>query len=240
MRRAPLRPDDRDCPRSVIGDAGRVRQALLNLLSNAVKFTAEGYVLTEVRSVRTDDDAPTIRISVTDTGIGIPAGKLEAVFDDFSQADASTTRQYGGSGLGLTITRRLAELMGGSVNVTSEEGVGSTFLIELPLREAPAERSESDLPVLSGRVLIVDDLEVSRDISTEHVASWGMCAAAVSSPSEALSELREAEQSDDRFAVALLRHDPPQIDALELARDLMRERPSGSFGVVLYGTRQHR
>ena len=77
MRRAPLRPDDRDCPRSVIGDAGRVRQALLNLLSNAVKFTAEGYVLTEVRSVRTDDDAPTIRISVTDTGIGIPAGKLE-------------------------------------------------------------------------------------------------------------------------------------------------------------------
>ena len=75
-----------------------------------MKFTAEGYVLTEVRSVRTDDDAPTIHISVTDTGIGIPADKLEAVFDDFSQADASTTRQYGGSGLGLTITRRLAEL----------------------------------------------------------------------------------------------------------------------------------
>ena len=118
--------------------------------------------------------------------------------------------------------------------------MGSTFLIELPLHEVPPERSESDLPVLGGRVLIVDDLEVSRDISSEHVASWGMRAAAVSSASEALSELREAERSNDRFAVALLWHDPPQIDALELARDLMRESPSGSFGVVLYGTRQHR
>ena len=98
---------DPDCPRRLMGDAGRIRQALLNLLSNAVKFTADGYVLTEVRAVRTDDDALTVRISVTDTGIGIPADKIEAVFDDFSQADASTTREYGGTGLGLTITRRI-------------------------------------------------------------------------------------------------------------------------------------
>ena len=231
---------DRDCPPSLMGDAGRIRQALLNLLSNAVKFTAEGYVLTEVRAVRTEDDALTIRISVTDTGIGIAADKLEAVFDDFSQADASTTRRYGGTGLGLTITRRLVELMGGSVDVTSEEGAGSTFVLDVPLREAPTERSESDLSVLSGRVLIVDDLKVSRDIITEYVASWGMLGAAVSSPSEALSALREAEERDASFTIALLQHDPPQFDAVELARELMRERPSGSFGVVLYGAPQHR
>ena len=231
---------DPGCPRSLLGDAGRIRQALLNLLSNAVKFTAEGHVLTDVRAVPSDDDVRTIRISVTDTGIGIPADKLGGVFDDFSQADASTTRQYGGTGLGLTITKRLVELMGGSVSVISEEGAGSTFLLELPLREAPAERSGSDLSALSRRVLIVDNLEVSRAIITEHVASWGMPAAAVASPSEALRVLHEAEQSDDRFAVALLRHDPPQLDAVELAQDLRRERPSGSFGVVLYGSPQHK
>ena len=223
----------------MIGDAGRIRQALLNLLSNALKFTAEGYVLTEVRVVRSDDTALMVRISVTDTGIGIPAEKLEAVFADFSQADASTTRKYGGTGLGLTITRQLLELMGGSVDVISEEGVGSTFLLELPLREAPAERNESDRPALRGRVLIVDDLEVSRAIISEHVASWGMQAAAVPSASEATSVLRAAERSDDRFAVALLRHDPPRFDAVALARDVMRERPSGSFGLVLYGPPQH-
>ena len=229
-----------DCPRSVIGDAGRVRQALLNLLSNAVKFTAEGYVLIEVRAVRTDDDAPTIRISVTDTGIGIPAGKLEAVFDDFSQADASTTRQYGGTGLGLTITRRLVELMGGSVDVISEEGEGSTFVLELPLRAGPSERSESDLSVLNGRVLIVEDIEIGRNIITEHVQSWGMRATGVSSPSEALSVLHEAERSGDRFAVAVLRHDPPQVDGMELARELISGGWADSLGVVLYGSPQQR
>ena len=231
---------DPDCPPSLMGDAGRIRQALLNLLSNAVKFTAEGYVLTEVRAVRIEDDALTIRISVTDTGIGIAADKLEAVFDDFSQADASTTRRYGGTGLGLTITRQLVELMGGSVDATSEEGAGSTFVLDVPLREAPTERSESDPSVLSGRVLIVDDLKVSRDIITEYVASWGMFGAPVSSPSEALSALREAEEGDASFTIALLRHDPPELDAVELARNLMRKRPSGSFGVVLYGAPQHR
>ena len=211
---------DPDCPPSLMGDAGRIRQALLNLLSNAVKFTAEGYVLTEVRAVRIEDDALTIRISVTDTGIGIAADKLEAVFDDFSQADASTTRRYGGTGLGLTITRQLVELMGGSVDATSEEGAGSTFVLDVPLREAPTERSESDPSVLSGRVLIVDDLKVSRDIITEYVASWGMFGAPVSSPSEALSALREAEEGDASFTIALLRHDPPELDAVELARNL--------------------
>ena len=231
---------DPGCPRSLLGDAGRIRQALLNLLSNAVKFTAEGYVLTEVRAARSDGDAPTIRILVTDTGIGIPADKLGAVFDDFSQADASTTRQYGGTGLGLAITKRLVELMGGSVAVMSEEGAGSTFLLELPLREAPAEQSGSDVSALSRRVLIVDNLEVSHAIITEHAASCGMRAAAISSRSEALRVLYEAEQSDDRFAVALLRHDPPQLDAVELAHDLLRERPSGSFGVVLYGSPHHK
>ena len=232
---------DPACPRSLMGDAGRIRQALLNLLSNAVKFTVEGYVLTEVRAGHTDDNAPTIRISVTDTGIGIAADKLDVVFDDFSQADVSTTKQYGGTGLGLTITKRLMERMGRSVHVTSELGEGSTFVLELPLREPPAEQvAESDVTAINQRVLIVDGVEASLDIVTEHGASWGMRAAAASSPSEALRALHEAEQRNDRFAIALLRHNPPQADAVGLAQQLAGGTPSRGLGVVLYGSPQHR
>jgi len=129
-------------PAQLIGDAGRIRQVVTNLLGNAIKFTHEGRIDIRVESIDTSDDRATIRLAVTDTGIGIPADKLDLIFEKFTQADGSMTRRYGGTGLGLTIVKQLIEMMGGSVGVESRENHGSTFWIELalpvaaPVREA--------------------------------------------------------------------------------------------------------
>lgn len=126
------------CPdiekRMFIGDANRLRQVLINLCSNAIKFTDEGVVTIEVHCDDEVRDSPTVRIVVKDTGIGIPADKLDKVFDKFVQADTSLTRKYGGTGLGLTISKFLVETMGGTIAVTSQYGVGSQFTVEIPLR----------------------------------------------------------------------------------------------------------
>jgi len=120
-----------DLPSVIYSDPVRVRQCLVNLVSNAIKFTAAGHVFVNVY-VQRQEDGDYIRFDVEDTGIGIPKDKIEKVFEAFTQADGSTTRKYGGTGLGLTITRQLVQLLGGSIEVRSEEGKGSVFSIILP------------------------------------------------------------------------------------------------------------
>ena len=116
-----------DAPRDVIGDAERIRQVLTNLVGNAVKFTAQGHVLITVTPECQVEGRARLRLTVEDTGIGVPAEKLSEIFDRFTQADGSTTREFGGTGLGLAISRRLAEVMGGTIGVSSHVGEGSTF-----------------------------------------------------------------------------------------------------------------
>ncbi|MHA6720542.1 ATP-binding protein [Sphingomonas sp. RS6] len=146
-------------PGWIISDPGRIRQMTLNLLSNALKFTAEGRIGLSARAV---PERETIEISVSDTGVGIPADKLEEIFESFRQADSSTTREFGGTGLGLTICRNLAQALGGDIRVSSEPGRGSTFTIALPLIHAEAPEAASVANAAQGGVLIVDRNPITR------------------------------------------------------------------------------
>jgi signal transduction histidine kinase len=149
-----------DVPIAIMTDSARLRQCLINLLSNAVKFTEQGYVKIFVHKILKDNN-PFIEFEVSDTGIGIPTEKLGSIFDSFTQADGSTTRKYGGTGLGLTITKQLAALLGGDVTVESRPGQGSTFRFYIPAttpQERPTEMKQgSSRTEFSGRVLVVED-----------------------------------------------------------------------------------
>ena len=213
-----------EVPAGLLGDAGRVRQVLLNLLSNAVKFTAEGEVEVAVSAGRetAESDRWRVRFSVHDTGIGIPADRIGHLFQSFSQVDASTTRRYGGSGLGLAISRRLAEAMGGEVDVESEAGRGSTFHFTLVTAAAPPPAGTHRLgpaPELAGkRLLVVDDNAANRRILTAWCSGWGLEVRAAESPARALEWLGDGS----RFDLAILDMHMPEMDGLMLAREIRR------------------
>ena len=147
-----------------------------NLVGNAVKFTAHGHILIDVECEIEDAQSARMRVSVHDTGYGVPEQKLGALFQKFSQADSSTSRKYGGTGLGLAICKQLVQLMGGSIGVRSSVGEGSTFWFTLPL-ELDTHPQAAPVPVADLRelrVLIVDDNEVNRRVLHEHITSWGI------------------------------------------------------------------
>jgi two-component system, sensor histidine kinase and response regulator len=210
---------DDDIAPLVTGDGNRVRQVLTNLVSNAVKFTSEGKVAVTVTLVdAAGGSEPLLRFEVADTGIGIDTERLAVLFEPFSQADATTTRRYGGTGLGLCISKQLVELMGGTIGCESESGVGSRFWFTLPY--VPGGGRESDLMVsdLTGtRMLIVDGGAASRQ-TLESLASWGISPDSAGNGPEALRLLRRAAESGRPFAAALISASLPGLDGLELAR----------------------
>jgi PAS domain S-box-containing protein len=206
-------------PRHFIGDAGRIRQVLTNLVGNAVKFTSHGQILIDVESEGGDELSARMRVSVQDTGCGIPKEKMGALFQKFSQADSSTTRKYGGTGLGLAISKQLIELMGGSIGVRSTLGEGSTFWFTLPL-ELDTHPQAAPVPVadLRGlRAMIVDDNEMNRRVLHEQIASWGMRNGSFSSGDKVLDALRAAKQSGDPYQFVLLDYQMPGMDRAEVA-----------------------
>jgi signal transduction histidine kinase/DNA-binding response OmpR family regulator len=218
-------------PRNFLGDAGRIRQIVTNLAANAVKFTDHGYVLISVERESLEGATANMRVSVRDTGSGIPDDKLAKVFEKFNQVDASTTRRYGGTGLGLTICRQLTALMGGTIDVRSRQGEGSTFWFTLPLA-LDLQPDAAPIPVdgLRGlRVLIVDDSDVSQRVLCEQVDSWGMRNGSVASASEALAELRAAHASGDPYDFVLLDYQMREMDGASLAEalraDVQARRP---------------
>ncbi len=178
-------------PPMVVGDVTRIHQVLVNLLSNAVKFTQEGEVIVTVTSHPQPNDTHEITFTVQDTGIGIPQERLGRIFDAFSQADASTTRQFGGTGLGLTISKRLIEMMGGRIWVESQVGIGSTFSFSLRMRAASAAQSahhRGTQPLLHNKnVLILDDNATNRSVLSRQMEAWGMLPVTAGS----LQEVRE-------------------------------------------------
>ena len=188
----------------VRGDSMRLRQILLNLLSNAVKFTETGEIAVRASVAQLDEDAVTLRFDVSDTGIGIPADRLDRLFKAFTQVDSSTTRKYGGTGLGLTISKQLTTAMGGEISVESTPGKGSTFWFTVRL--ALAEQDESTTAALPGRrrALVVYENANARDALREMLTGFGLECETAADGSAALERLRTAQQSSAPIDVALL------------------------------------
>jgi len=211
---------DQGVSRMVVGDPSRLRQVLLNLISNAVKFTEQGEVAVTVNAAELHDGKQVFRFCVRDTGIGIPPDATGKIFEAFSQVDGSTTRRYGGTGLGLTIVRQLAELMGGGTSVESTPGAGSCFCFTACL-EIHSDQPRT-LPVLDhetiqdARVLVVDDNETNRSILEQIIQAWGMKVTTVSSGPEALAFLRNTGHGES-IQFAILDMMMPGMDGIELA-----------------------
>jgi CheY-like chemotaxis protein len=225
-----------DVPRSVRGDAGRLRQVLLNLVGNAVKFTESGEIIVRAAVVKRTDAHATLRFSVADTGIGIPAERMHRLFQSFSQVDGSMTRRYGGTGLGLAISKRLVEMMGGEIGVESAVGRGSTFWFTARLHCGPNRAADRHPPVshLHGvRVLIVDDNATNRRILHQQVLSWGMRNGMADGAAEALAILGQAALGGDPYRLVLLDMQMPGMDGKALARAIRTDATLGDPTLVL-------
>jgi len=209
-----------DMPCWISGDMVRIRQVIINLLGNAIKFTEEGEITLTVRHSISSDGTSLFDFRVSDTGIGIDESKLDEIFYEFQQADGKTTRKYGGTGLGLTISKRLIELMGGELNVTSSLGKGAEFYFSIELKEAESTQPEIPKPeALQGvRVLIVDDHTINRQILYEQTSMWGMSPATASSASEALHLLEQACKNNNPFSVVLSDYHMPEMDGVQLVQ----------------------
>ena len=237
-----------EVPAWLAGDAARLQQILANLLSNAVKFTARGEIVVEATPAAVGAHGvagPALHLRVRDTGIGIPAHRLESIFEEFTQAEASTTRLYGGTGLGLAITRRLVTAMGGAVWAESEEGAGSTFHVVLPAAAAPADAAgdpraaapaaATSAGALAGRrLLLVGGTDTQRRLLAAQAAAWGARAVVAATGADALALVGHG----DSFDLALVDHRPPTADGPAIARALAERQPG--LPLVLLTSLTHR
>ncbi len=216
-----------------IGDAGRVRQIVTNLVGNAIKFTESGHVLISITGRRRGEIAD-IELTVEDTGCGIEGDKLESIFNAFEQADNSSARRHDGAGLGLAITRKLAEAMGGDICASSIPGAGSRFAVSIPLAiDASAAVDPASAELSSVRVMIVDDIQVNQRILSEQLSAWGIKAAAFSDAAAAFSAASDAALSSVPFDLAILDQQMPDMDGIELARRLREQASTRSTPLIL-------
>ena len=229
---------DSGIPKFLIGDPGRIRQIVVNLVGNAIKFTEKGEVFLEIVCESKEEECASLHFSVSDTGIGISPEKCKTVFEEFEQADASTTRRFGGTGLGLAITSRLVNLMNGRIWVESELGTGSKFQFTVPLvidrTQSEPARSEQ-LVIVSGlRVLVVDDNATNRRILKDMLTNWGMAPVTASGATQALQVLEDARDEGDPIRIVISDVNMPDIDGIQLARDILsRDLLPGSSVVML-------
>jgi two-component system, sensor histidine kinase and response regulator len=203
-----------------VGDPVRLRQVLTNLIGNALKFTEQGEVVVKVASDQTSDQADVLHFEVRDTGIGIPEDKHSSIFGAFEQADKSTTRRFGGTGLGLTICSVLVKMMGGKIWVESAPGQGSVFHFTVPMEKGIAVPSASDpkRAVVEGmKVLIVDDNATNRRILLSLCKRWKMVPAAFASGKAALVEMENAARQGENFELVILDGQMPDMDGFEIA-----------------------
>jgi signal transduction histidine kinase len=217
-----------DVPDGLVGDPGRLRQIIVNLLGNAIKFTTVGEVVMRVDKQAETADHVTLHFAITDTGIGIPADKMDRLFRAFSQVDMSTTRKYGGTGLGLAISAQLVHMMDGRIWVESEPGRGSTFHFTARFglsREAIPRRPPAGLAQLKGLpVLVVDDHATNCRILQDLLTSWGLRPTCVASGPAALAAMQTAQAEGEPFALVLLDNMMPEMDGFMLAEQI-RRRP---------------
>jgi PAS domain S-box-containing protein len=225
-----------DVPLAVIGDPNRLHQILVNLISNAIKFTDSGSVTVRVTQ---DPELPTpgaIRFSISDTGIGIPSDKLATIFESFTQAHASMTRKYGGTGLGLTISKQLAELMKGRIWVESTLGEGSTFhcCVQLAVQSSPTSTHDTVPVNLQGvRTLVADDHAINRLILRETLAALGAEVTDTASGREAIAEWLRAATSARPYQLLLLDCRMPEMDGFQIAEEIRRASPPQDLTIVM-------
>ncbi len=228
------------CPTSPLidqwykGDPGRIRQILFNLVGNAIKFTEKGEIIVSVDVINEDSHQVTVKISVTDTGIGLERKAIQKIFQRFSQADESTTRKYGGTGLGLAISLQLAKLMGGDMGVESEPGRGSTFWFTIKLAKTIIH-STSAIPrnIDDEHILIVDDIESNREYLRLLFTQWQIRHYAVESGDEALKALNDAIESGSPYSIAIIYRMMPKMDGLELVQAIKANEEFKSLKTIL-------
>lgn len=225
-----------DIPSRLIGDPGRLRQILINLAGNALKFTHEGEIFIKAEMAEDLGNRLKMRFWVKDTGIGIPKDKQATIFDGFTQADGSTSRKYGGTGLGTTISKRFTEMMGGEIGLKSEEGKGSTFwftalFTKQTAQKAMPARKKFDLSDL--RVLVVDDNWTNRFILIEYLISWGCLPVEASDGKEALSILRKSVSSAESFDLILVDFQMPEMNGFDLSGKIRRIKSLKGLPIIL-------
>ena len=220
-------------PNTILGDPTRLRQILVNLLGNAIKFTTQGEVVLAVHLQASADDSLELRLSVKDTGIGIPEASMDRLFQSFTQVDASTTRKFGGTGLGLVISRRLAEMMGGRMWVESKPGCGSTFSFTIKSVKVPEEPRQLPHVVPAGmqgrHLLVMDQNATSRRILCDLARHWGMTPHAVSTPDEAVALLRTGKI----FDVGIMDRPSSAADGLRFMQEIRTLCPKEKLPLVL-------
>jgi two-component system sensor histidine kinase/response regulator len=225
-------------PEKVMGDPGRLRQILLNLVGNALKFTREGEISLKVLPNRRANDASgSLHFMVSDTGIGIASDKLSTIFESFSQADTSTTREFGGTGLGLTISKRLIERMGGRIWVESEVNAGSCFHFTLNLKAPPSKATvildEGSHDLSDARVLIVDDNRTNRRILEGLARHWGMKTMVAADGDEALAALLASHEANTPFDLILTDMHMPKMDGFSLVEEINRRRGLSTATIMM-------
>ncbi len=226
---------DPDVPEAMAGDPTRLQQILNNLISNAIKFTKKGEICVRVQfpSANEQMDHPHLQFSILDTGIGIPEASQEKLFNAFTQADVSSTREYGGTGLGLVISQRLAHLMGGKMWFTSQEGEGSTFFFTMDLPSSSPLKHPNKIPPPSGlngkRILVVDDNKTNRKILSEQIRYWGAIPTALATPEEVLPHLR----TDPPYHIIILDYRMPNTNGVDLAKAIYSAEDIETTPIVL-------
>ena len=225
-----------EVPRALLGDPTRLRQLIVNLVGNAIKFTERGNIVVDAEVESQSSDAVHLHIRVSDTGIGIPLEKHQLIFESFAQADGSTTRRFGGTGLGLTISRRIVDLMGGRMWLESEAGKGSVFhfTARFGLSATSAFRSERHEPqgLAELPILVVDDNDTNRNILTEMLTNWRMNPTAVDSGANALKAIAAAKSAGRPFSILLVDAQMPGMDGFELV-DKIRDKSGPASPVIL-------
>ncbi len=222
-----------DVARWVKGDSVRLRQIIVNLLGNAVKFTEQGEVMAKVSLVEETEETASVRIAISDTGIGIEPEIQARIFEAFTQADGTTTRRYGGTGLGLSISRQLVEMMGGQISLESTVGEGSEFFFTLKLPKA-SPTSKAEPPNLNDiRLLVAVENEHRRQIILDVTKSWGLLSRSATSGTEAIEYLRQANAADQPFDLAIIDIKLPDTDGLTLAENIHHDTTIAELRLVL-------
>ncbi|MCW9046673.1 MAG: response regulator [Gammaproteobacteria bacterium] len=222
-----------DCPNYVIGDAGRIRQIMLNLVGNAIKFTNIGQVIVEVKCLEKTETNLNISIEVIDTGIGLDNSSREKLFDSFTQADNSTSRTYGGTGLGLTICKRLIELMNGKIDVISEPGKGSTFWLEIELEKTDSPKKLEKIELSNARVLIVDDNPLNLKILREQLSKLDMLVDETSDPLQVITRMQASQQTGMPYKLVIIDNMMPILCGADLGREIRKHENINHIPLVL-------